>query len=78
MKPRWVKGPTGPDSATVGTGIALTLYNQGYWFYLTQAFSDLMDGDPDFMFSLADSYNGREDGSYADRSLDVYFAEATP
>jgi hypothetical protein len=62
------------DSATVGTGIALTLYNQGYWFYLTQAFSDLMDGDPDFMFSLADSYNGREDGSYADRSLDVYFA----
>ncbi|MEQ1736771.1 MAG: alpha/beta hydrolase, partial [Rhodoglobus sp.] len=62
------------DSATVGTGIALTLYNQGYWFYLTQAFTDLQNGDPDFIFSLADSYNGREDGSYIDHSLDVYFA----
>ncbi|MEO8262061.1 MAG: alpha/beta hydrolase [Pseudolysinimonas sp.] len=62
------------DSATVGTGIALTLYNQSNWFYLTQAFSDLQNGDPEFMFSLADSYNGRSGGAYADRSLDVYFA----
>jgi pimeloyl-ACP methyl ester carboxylesterase len=63
------------DSATVGTGIALTLYNQGNWFYLTSAFQNLMDGDADLMFSLADSYNGRDSGGgYADRSLDVYFA----
>jgi pimeloyl-ACP methyl ester carboxylesterase len=63
------------DSATVGTGIALALYNQGNWFYLTQAFADLKNGDADLMFSLADSYNGRDGGGgYADRSLDVYFA----
>jgi pimeloyl-ACP methyl ester carboxylesterase len=62
------------DSATVGTGIALTLYNQGNWFYLTQAFANLQDGDAELMFSLADSYNGRDSSGYADRSLDVYFA----
>lgn len=63
------------DSATVGTGIALALYNQGNWFYLTQAFADLKNGDADLMFTLADSYNGRDGGGgYADRSLDVYFA----
>lgn len=62
------------DSATVGTGIALTLYNQSNWPYLTQGFTELRDGNPDTMFLLADSYNGREGGSYADRSIDVYFA----
>ncbi len=62
------------DSATVGTGIALTLYNEGNWPYLTQAFSELRDGVADTMFQLADSYNGRDGGGYADRSIDVYFA----
>jgi acetyl esterase/lipase len=58
----------------VGTGIALALYNEGNWPYLTQMFADLLDGDPELAFLLADSYNGREGGRYADRSLDVYFA----
>ncbi|MEO8094511.1 MAG: alpha/beta hydrolase [Pseudolysinimonas sp.] len=62
------------DSATVGTGIALTLYNQGNWFFLTQMFQGLMQGDASATFQAADSYNGREAGRYADRSLDVYFA----
>lgn len=62
------------DSATVGTGIALALYNQGNWSYITQMFNGILDGDAEIAFLLADSYNGREGGSYADRSLDVYFA----
>jgi pimeloyl-ACP methyl ester carboxylesterase len=63
------------DSATVGTGVALTLYNQSNWFFLTQVFQGLQQGDADAAFQAADSYNGRDSGGgYADRSLDVYFA----
>jgi pimeloyl-ACP methyl ester carboxylesterase len=63
------------DSATVGTGIALALYNAGNWPYITMMFEGLLDGDADTAFLLADSYNGRDgSGGYADRSLDVYFA----
>lgn len=63
------------DSATVGTGIALALYNAGNWPYITMMFQGLLAGDADTAFLLADSYNGRDgSGGYADRSLDVYFA----
>jgi pimeloyl-ACP methyl ester carboxylesterase len=62
------------DSATVGTGIALALYNQGNWSYISLMFQGLQSGDAEIAFLLADSYNGREGGGYADRSLDVYFA----
>jgi len=62
------------DSATVGTGIALALYNASNWSYITLMFQGLQQGDAEVAFLLADSYNGRDGGSYADRSLDVYFA----
>jgi pimeloyl-ACP methyl ester carboxylesterase len=63
------------DSATVGTGIAVTLYNKGSWSFLTQGFADLQKGNADTMFYLADAYNVRnDDGSYGDNSIDVYFA----
>jgi pimeloyl-ACP methyl ester carboxylesterase len=62
------------DSATVGTGIALALYNEANWSYISAMFEGLMQGDAQTAFLLADSYNGRQGGTYADRSLDVYFA----
>ncbi|MEO5920061.1 MAG: alpha/beta hydrolase [Pseudolysinimonas sp.] len=62
------------DSATVGTGVALTLYNQSNWSFLTAVFEGLQNGDADAAFQAADAYNGRDGGGYADRSLDVYFA----
>jgi pimeloyl-ACP methyl ester carboxylesterase len=62
------------DSATVGTGIALALYNAGNWSYISDMFAELKQGEASTAFLLADSYNGREGGGYADRSLDVYFA----
>ncbi|HEV7742715.1 MAG TPA: alpha/beta hydrolase [Pseudolysinimonas sp.] len=62
------------DSATVGTGVALTLYNQGNWFFLTAMFQALQQGDASIAFQAADQYNGRDSSGYADRSLDVYFA----
>lgn len=62
------------DSATVGTGVALTLYNQANWFFLSAMFQGLQQGDASVAFQAADSYNGRDSSGYADRSLDVYFA----
>jgi pimeloyl-ACP methyl ester carboxylesterase len=63
------------DSATVGTGVAFSLYSPDYWEYLTDLFTGLQTGDPEWSFILADAYNGRDDdGSYADNSVEVYQA----
>lgn len=61
------------DSATVGTGIAMALYSEDSWPYLTDLFVGLADGDAEPAFFLADIYNDRGDGgSYASNSNDVY------
>jgi pimeloyl-ACP methyl ester carboxylesterase len=63
------------DSATVGTGVAMSLYSSDYWPYLTDLFNGISSGDADPVFFLADVYNGREDdGSYSDNSVEVYQA----
>ena len=63
------------DSATVGTGVAMSLYSSDYWTYLTDLFNGIKAGDADPVFFLADVYNGREDdGSYSDNSVEVYQA----
>ena len=43
------------DSATVGTGIALTLYNEGNWSYISLMFQGLQQGDAEIAFLLADT-----------------------
>jgi len=60
------------DSATVGTGIAMALYSESSWPYLTDLFAGLVDGDAEPTFFLADYYNDRTDGSYGSNSNDVY------
>ncbi len=63
------------DSATVGTGVAMSLYSSDYWPYLTDLFNGIKAGDADPVFFLADVYNGREDdGSFSDNSVEVYQA----
>ena len=62
------------DSATVGTGVAMSLYSEDYWPYLTELFDGLQSGDADPTFFLADVYNDRSDGSYASNSVEVYEA----
>ena len=63
------------DSATVGTGVAMSLYSADYWTYLTDLFNGIKTGDAEPVFFLADIYNGREQGgSYADNSVEVYQA----
>ena len=63
------------DSATVGTGVAMSLYSSSSWSYLTDLFNGIKAGDADPAFFLADAYNGRDDdGSFADNSVEVYQA----
>jgi pimeloyl-ACP methyl ester carboxylesterase len=63
------------DSATVGTGVAMSLYSSDYWPYLTDLFNGIRTSDADPVFFLADIYNGREDGGgYSDNNVEVYQA----
>jgi pimeloyl-ACP methyl ester carboxylesterase len=62
------------DSATVGTGVAMSLYSEQYWPYLTELFRGIQRGDAEPSFFLADVYNDREDGEYAGNGVEVYEA----
>lgn len=63
------------DSATTGTGVAMALYSESSWPYLTELFAGIKAGDADPAFFLADYYNDRaSDGSYSSNSVEVYEA----
>ena len=62
-------------SSTMFYAIILPLYNEGNWIYLSQLFTDVKNGDADFAFSLADSYNSRNpDGTYADNQTEAFIS----
>lgn len=56
------------------TGIIAALYSEDSWSYLTDALSGALQGDPSIAFQLADFYNGRENGTYADNSSEAFRA----
>jgi pimeloyl-ACP methyl ester carboxylesterase len=56
------------------TAIIAALYAQENWPYLTQALAEALQGDPITAFMLADFYNGRENGEYADNSTEAFQA----
>lgn len=57
------------------TAIVAALYSQSSWTYLTQALTDVLAGDPEVAFVLADFYNGRlPDGSFEDNSAEAFRA----
>jgi len=62
------------DVATLGTAIASALYSQSDWPQLSTMFAELQAGNALPAFALADLYNGRSLGSYADNSFEVYTA----
>jgi pimeloyl-ACP methyl ester carboxylesterase len=62
----------GADSLV--TGIIAALYSQANWPILTQALNEALQGDPETAFRLADFYNGREGGAYADNSAEAFRA----
>lgn len=56
------------------TGIIAALYSEDSWSYLTEALNGALQGDPSIAFQLADFYNGRENGAYADNSSEAFRA----
>lgn len=56
-------------------GIAVTLYNQDYWTYLTNALEAAFDGDGSQLLLLSDAYTDRNPGGgYASNSSQVNYA----
>lgn len=57
------------------TAIILPLYNQDNWLYLDQLFDEVVRGETETAFLLADSYNERNpDGTYATNSTEAFIA----
>ncbi|MEO5920252.1 MAG: alpha/beta hydrolase [Pseudolysinimonas sp.] len=69
---------TAPDGRQLGAGvmfiaIILPLYNQENWPYLDDLFTEVMSGETETAFLLADSYNARNaDGTYSDNSTEAF------
>ncbi|WP_345752022.1 alpha/beta hydrolase [Microbacterium rhizophilus] len=68
-----------PDGRELGADVLMTsivaaLYAPDNWPYLTQALTETLQGDPTTAFVLADFYNGREEGEYADNSTEAFQA----
>lgn len=62
------------DSATVGTGIAYTLYSEWNWSTLTEMLTAVIAGDADPAFRNADAYYGRYGGWYDGNGNEIYTA----
>ena len=60
-------------SATMFNAIILPLYSRDTWKYLSELFTDVMSGNADYAFQLADNYNDRKaDGTYADNQTEAF------
>lgn len=63
------------NPTVMSTAINAAMYTAEYWPYLTQAFTEVMRGDPTTAFLLADSYFRRgEDGSYDGNLFEAFIA----
>lgn len=60
----------GADSLV--TAIVTALYSEDSWPFLTQALTDVLQGDPRNAFLLADFYYNRQDGEYLDNSTEAF------
>jgi pimeloyl-ACP methyl ester carboxylesterase len=56
------------------TGIIAALYAQESWPYLSAALTDVLQGNPEIAFQLADFYYNREGGTYLDNSTEAFRA----
>ena len=70
--------PTGEDrDLQIGNafyGIVTPLYSESNWFILDQALEEAFDGDGSTLLLLSDFYGSRENGEYADNSLEAIYA----
>jgi hypothetical protein len=72
-----IRGTDGRElnSAYLSTAIDAALYDQGSWDYLSQAFTEVLQGKTETTFALADYYVDRnEDGTYNTNFFQAFFA----
>jgi len=68
------------DGRMLGSGamfnaLILPLYSSSTWPYLSDLFTEVLSGQADYAFQLADSYYGRDaDGTFADNSTEAFIA----
>jgi pimeloyl-ACP methyl ester carboxylesterase len=76
QEPLETDDPERPLTQSLGFyGVALPLYSEDLWPYLTQGLSDaLNDGDGSVLLSLADTYLSRTPSGYSDNSAQVISA----
>ncbi|WP_426326030.1 alpha/beta hydrolase [Microbacterium sp. E-13] len=56
------------------TAIVAALYSQDSWVYLTTALTDVLEGNAEVAFQLADFYNDRQDGKYVGNQTEAFRA----
>lgn len=73
-KPARTKDPRNLSYSDAIVGTILPLYSPNLWRHLTQALSELKDGDGDTMLALADLYMGRDAQGHYNNSTDARVA----
>jgi len=72
--PARTKDPRGLSYSDAIVGTILPLYSPNLWRHLTQALSELRDGEGDTMLAMADLYMGRDEKGHYNNSTDVRVA----
>jgi pimeloyl-ACP methyl ester carboxylesterase len=74
QQPAKTKDPRGLSYSDAIVGTILPLYSPNLWRHLTQALSELKDGEGDTMLAMADLYMGRDAQGHYNNSTDVRVA----
>lgn len=62
------------SAGTAFSGVAVTLYDRGFWVLLSSALRAALGGDGSQLLRLSDAYNARNsDGTYANNSMEAYY-----
>jgi pimeloyl-ACP methyl ester carboxylesterase len=72
--PATTRDPRGLSYNDAIVGTILPLYSPSLWRHLTQALSELRDGNGDTMLAMADLYMGRDENGHYNNSTDVRVA----
>ncbi len=73
-KPLKTRDPRGLSYSDAIVGTILPLYSPNLWRHLTQALTEIQDGEGDTMLALADLYMGRDENGHYNNSTDARVA----
>jgi pimeloyl-ACP methyl ester carboxylesterase len=74
QQPAKTRDPRGLSYNDAIVGTILPLYSPSLWRHLTQALSELREGNGDTMLAMADLYMGRDENGHYNNSTDVRVA----